>query len=178
MDEFIFTPKGYEALLAAIRKTEHMLNKSTRMRTDAGAGQDDWHDEQYQRAMIEEEMWDARLKELKTILSKSRIVEPQEQDETVELGNGVRIQYKDGSILEFVMQGCMLSMLEDITFVSIHSPLGQAIVGANVGDTVSFRVGKNERTVKILKILPPSRADTIFENQQDGSDRQKNKGSG
>jgi len=44
MNKYIFTRKGYEALVNLIRKTEEMLKKVTKAKTEAGSGQDSWHE--------------------------------------------------------------------------------------------------------------------------------------
>lgn len=161
-EEYVFTPKGYEVLLKEIEQTEERMNESMRARTEAGAGQDDWHDEGYQRAMVDEEMWAKRLAELQSIRSLANIVEPQEQTERVEIGNGVAVQYDDGTVLKFILEGCVLRGIKGVTFVSIHSPLGKTIIGARQNETRIFQGAKKTRIITIKKILPPSRASEIF----------------
>lgn len=162
MSEYVFTSRGYEILLEMIKKNESILEQSTRTKSEAGQGQDDWHDEQFQRAMVEEEMWQKRLLGLKKILSQAQIIEPEEQNEFVDIGTGVVIQHEDGSIFKFIMQGCVLEIDEEMNFVSVHSPLGQAILGSKAGETKSFRVEDKEKKITVQKIFPPSEAEILF----------------
>jgi transcription elongation factor GreA len=160
MNRYILTPKGYEGLMNIVKKNQTMLDNSTKLKSEAGAGQDDWHDEQFQRAMIEEEMWEKRVKDLEEILSRIEIVEPEEQNEVVDLGTGVILKFENESISKYILDGFSLEALGDR--ISIYSPLGKAIVGARKGEEVIFRVGENERKVTVVEIYLPSMAEEMI----------------
>ena len=160
MSRYIFTPKGYEALSKIIKKNELLLNKSTKVKSEAGAGQDDWHDEQFQRAMIEEEMWGKRVRDIKEVLSQAEIIEPKEQNEVVDLGTGVVLKFENGSISKYILEGFAVEALDNR--LSIHSPLGEAILGAKKGEKRTFQVEKKSKSVIVVEILLPSKAEEIF----------------
>lgn len=170
MNEYIFTQKGYEALLKKVRETKELLNQAIRLKSEAGSGQDGWHDEGFKLGVTEETMWDKRLIELQDLCSNAQVIDPKEQNDIVGLGTGVILEYEDGSTFKFILEGYAVEMLEGR--VSIHSPLGRTILGAKEGEKRSFQVGATKKTVMVKKILPPSMAETLFqEGTKDISDK-------
>lgn len=160
MGEYIFTRKGYEVLADLIRKTEERLEKTIKAKTEAGSGQDGWHDEGFKRGTEEEMMWSKRLGELQNIYANAQIVDPKEQNDIVSLGTGVVLEYENGDIFNLILEGFAIELLEGR--VSIHSPLGKTILGAREGEKRTFEIGGSKKTITIKKILPPSVAENIF----------------
>jgi len=113
-------------------------------------------------------MWSKRLGELENLLVNAQVVDLEEQNEIAGLGTGVILEYEDRNISKFILEGFSVEVLEGR--VSIHSPLGKAILGAKEGEKRIFRVGENKRIVTIKRILPPSLAETIFQDEKIGGD--------
>lgn len=164
MAQYIFTRKGYEALLALMHRTEEMLGKAIKLKSDSGSGQDGWHDEGFKIGAVEETMWSRRLGELEDLCRNARVIDPKEQNEIVDLGTGVIIEYENGSISEFILEGFAIETLDNR--LSIHSPLGDAILGAKKGEKRVFQVGNNKKTVTIKEILPPSVSESVLKKIQ------------
>ena len=163
MEKHIFTQRGYNALKEAVGNTAKRLAKVTRDKADAGSGQDGWHDEGFKIGVVDEMMWSKRLSELQTIMQSATVVSPEEQDRVVKFGNGVTIQYQDGSIFSFILGGYNIGTHNEARpEISIYSPLGKAILGAKTGETRQFQKKGN---ITIKKILPPSRAEEIFQGE-------------
>lgn len=160
MDTYIFTRKGYAALLEVIRRTESMLNQAIEMKAEAGSSQDGWHDEGFKLGVVEEMTSSRRLGDLQAICSNARIIDPEEQNETAKLGNGITIEYEDGSSFDFILEGYAIEYSENR--VSVHSPLGSAIIGAKEGEKKSFKVGDRNIVITVKKILPPSTAESLI----------------
>jgi len=160
MKEYIFTKKGHEALKKIIEKTQQMLNQARELKGEAASGQDGWHDEGFKIAATDEMMWERRLAELKHLYHQAKIVEAKEQNKIVDLGTGVILRFEDGSMASYIIEGFTVEALENR--LSIHSPLGEAIIGAKTGEKRSFKVGNNKKTVTIEKIVLPSKAEEIF----------------
>jgi len=118
--------------------------------------------------IVEEMMWSKRLGELENLLVNAQVVDLEEQNEIAGLGTGVILEYEDRNISKFILEGFSVEVLEGR--VSIHSPLGKAILGAKEGEKRIFRVGENKRIVTIKRILPPSLAETIFQDEKIGGD--------
>ena len=94
--------------------------------------------------------------ELQRLLSGAKVIKPEEQDNVVQFGTGVIIEYEDGTEKKFILDGYQIGNLKDR--VSIYGPLGEALIGAKIGEERRFRVGNTERKVRVKKIILPSMA--------------------
>jgi len=162
MEKYIFTRRGYEALIKLIKKIEGILKQTIKAKAEAGSGQDGWHDEGFKIGVSEEMMWSQRLGELEELCRNAEVIEPIEQNEFVNLGTGVILKYENGETSKFILEGYNVEGFEGR--LSIHSPLGQAIWGAKKGERRYLRIGKNEKMVTIQEILPPSKAEGLIAN--------------
>jgi len=172
MAHYTFTKKGYQILLKKIDEAEKELKKAIELKATSGVSQDGWHDEGFKLAQTEEFLWQKRTGELKQLASNAEVVEPIEQNTTVELGAGVILEYENGNTSKFILEGFAVEALEGR--LSIHSPLGQAILGARKGEKRNFQVGKNKRSITIKKILLPSVAETLFQEETKNTPKEKN----
>lgn len=87
------------------------------------------------------------------------IIEPRENVDTVGLGNEVHIAFEGEDEVEaYVLLGRddALYRRDGLSgkIISIESPLGEAILGRQEGDRVSFKAGKNEIFVRVNQIRP------------------------
>lgn len=162
--EYIFTPRGLEKLKQSISEIEETREKAAQEKIKGGSGQDTWHDEGFRVGATEESMWNKRLSELKNMVNNAKVIEPEEQDDQVEIGNGVLLEYEDGMKLNAIMEGSVFGEMKNV--ISISSPVGQAIKGARKEEEVPVQIGDRERVVKILDIFPPSVAEKrLFEEE-------------
>lgn len=162
MEKYIFTQKGYDVLKETIENTAKILAKVTRDKANAGSDQDGWHDEGFKIGVADEMMWGKRLSELQTIMQNATIVSPEEQNKVVKFGNGITIQYQDGSIFSFILGGYNIGIQDEAKpEISIYSPLGKTVLGAKIKETRHFQ----KSSVRIKKILPPLKADEIFQGE-------------
>ncbi len=155
MDKYLITKEEYEKLKKALDVAKERTRKATKDKADAGAGQDAWHDENFKLGIVEEAKWKRQEEELKAIVRNVQIIEPVEQADTAQIGNGVRIEYDNGEKLEFVLGGYYSGAIMSDK-VSIYSPVGEAVLGAREGESRTFKIGKEEIRIKIKKILLPS----------------------
>lgn len=161
MTQYIFTQRGYKLLTELIEKTRKQLSQITNEKAKAGSGQDTWHDEGFKIAVAEEMMWSKRLGELQSLIFNARVTKPKEQNEFVEIGTGIIIEYEDGSTFRFILDGYLVDITED--YVSIYSPLGKALLGARKGE--ERKLEKTEKIVKVKKIFPPSKAKSVLQEE-------------
>lgn len=95
---------------------------------------------------------EAKIEELDHILKNFEIIElpPKEERDKVYLGAQVKVEL-DGEIDEFKIVGT-LETDPSHNKISNESPIGQALMGKRVGDTVVVKVAPVNHSCRILKI--------------------------
>lgn len=156
----VFTKEGYEQLMKAVGETREKLQEIIEEKATSAHGSDGWHDETFRACAVQEEIWSKKLGQLQRLVADAKVVEPEEQNSTVQFGTGVVIEYEDGRERKIVLQGYQISHFKGI--VSVHSPLGRALAGAQLGEERTFKVENMERKVRVKRILPPSQATTLL----------------
>ena len=159
-DGYVFTTRGYKILQECIRKVEDKLSEATKSKSEAGAGQDTWHDEGFKLGIVDEMMWSKRLTELKKIFLSAQLVQPEEQNEKVMIGVGVIVEHEDGTIANYIIDGYLVKS-EDKR-ISVYSPLGKALLEAKEGDKRVMVIGNRKKVIFLKKIFPPSVAEKII----------------
>ncbi len=104
----------------------------------------------YDAARNEQAQLEARIKELEYKLEHSKIADTTKSDK-VSVGNVVTITYDDGEIEEYKIVGS----LEADPFenkISNESPIGKAIVGHKINETVEVSSPNGNFSVTITKI--------------------------
>lgn len=106
----------------------------------------------YHAAKEEQGKIEARAARLENILANAVVGEAKESHGIVEQGTVVRLTM-NGSELEFLLGSAEIAEGSDIEVYSPDSPIGTAIMGAKVGDKVTFYApnGK-EREIEILEV--------------------------
>jgi transcription elongation GreA/GreB family factor len=155
---YILTKSDCDKLDQLITEAKDRTNQAALDGYTSGAEQDGHHDECYQLSLRETALHNRRLKELEEIRNQATVINPEEQSERVQLGNIVQLQYEDDRLLEIIICGYSFTSSEkrERQEISIKSPMGRAILGAQIGDTRQMHVKGKTITVKIVDILPPS----------------------
>jgi transcription elongation factor GreA len=106
----------------------------------------------YHAAKEEQGKIEARAARLENILANAVVGEAKESNGVVEQGTVIKLTM-NGSDMDFLLGSAEISEGSYIEVYSPDSPIGTAILGAKVGDTVSFFApnGK-EREIKILEV--------------------------
>ena len=106
----------------------------------------------YHAAKEEQGKIEARAARLENILANAVVGEPRESNGVVEQGTVIRLTM-NGTEMEFLLGSAEIAEGSEIEVYSPDSPIGTAILGAKVGDTVSFFApnGK-EREIKMLEV--------------------------
>ena len=106
----------------------------------------------YHAAKEEQGKIEARAARLEAILANAVVGEARESNGIVEQGTVIKLTM-NGSEMEFLLGSAEIAEGSDIEVYSPDSPIGTAILGAKVGDTVSFFApnGK-DREFKILVV--------------------------
>jgi len=157
--KYILTPQRLAQLELMIGELKKRADHAARSGFESGSEQDGHHDEGYQLSLRETTLLDTQLRNLVDIRCNAEIVVPVEQDQQVRFGNGVELLYKNGEVSRSIMEGYVFGSAENR--ISIHSPLGRAIIEAKPGDVVSFTVGGRTITVTVRKIFLPSQAEKL-----------------
>lgn len=106
----------------------------------------------YHAAKEEQGKIEARAARLENILANAVVSEARESNGIVEQGTVVKLTM-NGSEMEFLLGSAEIAEGTEIEVYSPDSPIGTAILGAKIGETVSFFApnGK-EREIKILEV--------------------------
>lgn len=105
---------------------------------------------EYDAAKEEQSLIEARISELEEVLKKAKIIEPTQKSDFVVIGSSVVVEIND-EIHEFSVVG---SMEADPTVkkISNESPVGKALLGLQVGETIEIAVGPVKSKIKVLEI--------------------------
>ena len=96
---------------------------------------------------------EARIRQLQAMLEDVVIVEPDASaGDTVTTGRVVSIRYDGDDEVERYLVGSIEERQEGVSVVSPGSPLGQALVGRNVGDTVEYEAPSGTLRVEIVSV--------------------------
>lgn len=165
MSKYVFTRRGFEEFKEYYRRVEQTLNRVTKEKSRAGSGQDAWHDEGFKLGIGEEMMWSKRFGELQDIMRNAEIVDSVEQNEIVRIGNGVIIEYEDGSRRKLILDGYLIEVKNHRA--SILSPLGRGLIGTKEGSEIKIRIAGKDTLITVLKILYPSEAEEKIAKNND-----------
>lgn len=105
----------------------------------------------YHAAKEEQGKMEGRIQHLESMLEDVVVIETAECDK-VSTGNVVTIKFVGSDTAERYLIGSIEERLEGVTVLSPGSPLGEAMVGAKVGDVVSFAAPAGELKVEIVDI--------------------------
>jgi transcription elongation factor GreA len=107
---------------------------------------------EYDAAKEEQGQMEARIRQLEDMLHRAQVGDAPEGD-TVAPGMVVTTVDEDGDAAEFLL-GSREDRVEGMSIVSTASPLGQALVGSRVGDTVSYSAPGGTFEVKVTATRP------------------------
>ena len=108
---------------------------------------------EYHAAKEEKSKMEARIAQVTEILAHATIVEAGDSDQVI-AGSVVLLRYEDDEDdeAERYLIGSIEERHDDLHVVSPQSPLGEKLLGAKVGDTVSFDSPAGQMSVVVLGI--------------------------
>jgi transcription elongation factor GreA len=107
---------------------------------------------EYEAAKEDQGKMESRIRQLEDILAHAHVGEPP-SGETVQAGMVVTTADEHGDESTFLL-GSREDRPEGLAVVSAQSPLGKALVGARVGDTVRYEAPAGAFTVTVLGAEP------------------------
>lgn len=106
----------------------------------------------YHAAKEEQGKMEGRIMHLEGTLEDCIIVEAAPATDTVSMGNIVEIRYEGDDDTERYLVGSIEERREGVTIMSSESPLGAALLGSKVGETVSYEAPGGSLAVEIVSI--------------------------
>ena len=107
---------------------------------------------EYDAAKEEQGKMEARIRQLEDMLANARVGEAPSGD-VVQAGMVVTTVDEDGDALTFLV-GSREDQVDGMSIVSAQSPLGQALVGTTVGDTVHYQAPAGTFKVTVTDARP------------------------
>ena len=96
-------------------------------------------------------MWLNRLRELIHIRNNARVIQPDPQGDKVSIGRVVTIQdATTGETQTFKIGSYMI--FKEKEEISYNAPLVRMLIGAEVGDERTGKIGGKQKTFRIIKI--------------------------
>ncbi len=152
--QLILTPEGLRRIENELRELQTVRRQEVadhiRQAKDLG---DVTENPEYEDAKTEQAFLEGRISELKNILKSAVVIDESEiPTDQVGIGSVVRVRDLDtGEEMEFTLVGSYeADPLEDR--ISNESPIGEALLGRRVGDTVEARVPAGRVRYEILSI--------------------------
>jgi transcription elongation factor GreA len=106
---------------------------------------------EYHAAKEEKAKMEARIAKIAGILDNAVIVEAG-SDGTVAAGSIVHLRYEGDADAERYLVGSIEERHDDLHVVSPNSPLGEALIGRQPGDSVSYAAPNGELRVEIVEV--------------------------
>ncbi|MBX6371926.1 MAG: transcription elongation factor GreA [Acidothermus sp.] len=132
------TQEAYDRLTAEYNELIGPVRAEIAKKIEAARAEGDLRENGgYHAAKEEQGKIEARIRQLRQILENAKVGEPPADDGVVEPGMVVTVRYEDGEELAFLL-GSREETAAKIDVYSPNSPLGTALLGKKVGDTVSY----------------------------------------
>ena len=106
----------------------------------------------YHAAKEEQGKMEGRIAHLASILENAEIVDEVSGGDTVRAGSIIAICYAGDDDPEKYLIGSIEERVEDVEVISPTSPLGEALIGARVGETVTYEAPGGTLEVEIVSI--------------------------
>lgn len=106
----------------------------------------------YHAAKEEQGKMEGRIAHLANLIDNAEIVEIDASERKVQPGCVVSIRYEGDDEVETYLLGSIEERREGLTIMSPGSPLGQALVGALVGATVTYEAPNGPMQVTVVDI--------------------------
>lgn len=107
-------------------------------------------DDPFADVLDEKNFLEKRIAEIKDVLNNCSVVGDDVNTDTVEIGNKVVVGFEGFEEVYTIVSSLEADPLKKK--ISDESPVGKALMGAKVGDTVEVRIGPVNKKFRILKI--------------------------
>lgn len=148
------TPEGYKRLQAELEvlTTQKRQEIAERLRESKEHGEFSEDNNELDEVKFEQAIIENRINDLKLIFAGAQVVDTDLlNDKEVNIGNYVEV--KDDRGMQFEVR--VVSSIEadpDHDYVSNESPMGTALLGAKMGETIEFEAPAGKLKYKVVKI--------------------------
>ena len=150
---FYFLPEDFEDLNDQIERIREKIKELGR---EAGEscqeGAETWHDNfAFEESQRQQYMWSKRLRELIHIRDNACVIRPSPQGDKASIGRVVTIRdVTTGETQTFKIGSYMI--FGEREGVSYNAPLARTLIGSEVDDERTGKIGGRQKTFRILKI--------------------------
>jgi transcription elongation factor GreA len=106
----------------------------------------------YHAAREDQGRMELRIRQLTQLLDQAQIIHGGDSDGKVANGSIVSLRYKGDDEVERYLVGNIEERRDDLPVISPASPLGQALMGRSVGDSVDYEAPRGTLTVEIVDV--------------------------
>lgn len=153
MTNILLTQKGYELLSEELRNLITVRRPQVKKDLITAREFGDLRENaEYDTAKRDQGMIEGRIHELETLLSEVEIIELPEVLEVAVIGASLKVENLDvNKQCEYTLVTEQEAHLDEL-YLSVQSPLGQALIGCKVGDTITFQAPAGPRRFKVLDL--------------------------
>lgn len=148
------TPAGYSKLRAELKQIKEVDRPENVREIEVALGHGDLRENaEYHAAKEEKAKMEARIAQLFGILENAVIVEGGDSD-VVRSGSVVTLRYDgdDEDEVERYLVGSIEERHDDLDVITPNSALGEALMGAAAGSSVTYATPNGEMTVVVVDI--------------------------
>ena len=160
-EKFPMTPAGYAAMKAHLKRLKDVDRPANSRAIEIARGHGDLSENaDYSAAKEEQGLIEAKIRELEAKTALAEVIDPTKLSGTkVRFGATVTIEDTDsGESSTYVIVGEHEADIKKGR-ISIGAPVARALIGKDVGDTVSLPSAKGKREVEVTKVewleVPP-----------------------
>lgn len=154
MDTYPITKAGFEALEAELKDLKSVQRPAViEAIAEARAHGDLSENAEYHAAREQQSFIEGRIQELEAVIGKAKVIDVSSMSgETVKFGATVTVVDEDTDEEDTFMIVGEYESDSEKGRISMTAPVSRALIGKAVGDSVSFRTPKGERTYEILDV--------------------------
>lgn len=150
----IMTQRGYRGLQEELKKLKGQRPEIAKMIEEARANGDLSENADYDAAKNKSGMTEAKIRNIEAQLAEAEVVDPNKIVDTSKVKFGVTVVIEDLDSEEIKQYSIYGTEESDVAkgWISYESPLGRALIGKALGDTVAVALPGGRREYEILEI--------------------------
>ena len=149
------SPQAYERLRSELEERSTTRRKELSLWIERAREHGDLKENaDYHAAKDEHGLNEARIRQLEAMLKDAVVMETSSSGDVVEPGVLVDLKYPGDDNSTTYLVGSIEERHETYDVLSEGSPLGQAIIGATPGSTVTYQGPKRELSVTVVAVRP------------------------
>ncbi len=153
VEQIWLTAAAYENLKQELHELETTGRRHIEERiAEARSHGDIRENADYDAAKNEQGLMEARIRQIRHILDNSEVRAAEDSD-TVQVGSVVVVEDGDGAEREFFVAS-KENKVDGMLLASPQSPLGEALLGAAAGDTVSYEAPAGTFSFTVVSVRP------------------------